>query len=455
MRHAQIRALGAALALAVAAPAAGQSGGSQSPLPPSIVLTNYDRVLIGQEEALESGAFTARVTDATAGWYNPAGLALVERSVIGASATGYELNVIDIGEVQTGSGKVTLAQLPSFFGAVLGGDVIKSEKWRVGFSATKPTSWAAAINGATIGNDRYVYSSNVSVSTLVPALSASFAPWRALRFGAGIGVAITSLTQMQIVSAQAADSATTAQAYLRSVDATGVTWGLQGSAGLQWDILEELTFGASLRTPTATLFRSGAIAYQDLVQNGQPWAQVYFRDPAATFTYKLPLDVNLGLAWRRPAWEVELDVRYHAAVSTYAMLSSTRSVDVVTTGPNGEAVRTQVPFTPLLYGATTVWNVAVGGRYNLDEAWSFHGGFYTDVAPVSPVGEDLFRRVNLYGVTAGAKLKGDHLSGSLGLGFSWGNSQPFTVGQTPEGAPVVTTFKIRSVSLLYAISYRF
>jgi long-subunit fatty acid transport protein len=295
----------------------------------------------------------------------------------------------------------------------------------------------------------------VSVSTLVPALSASFAPWRALRFGAGIGVAITSLTQMQIVSAQAADSATTAQAYLRSVDATGVTWGLQGSAGLQWDILEELTFGASLRTPTATLFRSGAIAYQDLVQNGQPWAQVYFRDPAATFTYKLPLDVNLGLAWRRPAWEVELDVRYHAAVSTYAMLSSTRSVDVVTTGSNGEPVRTQVPFTPLLYGATTVWNVAVGGRYNLDEAWSFHGGFYTDVAPVSPVGEDLFRRVNLYGATAGAKLKGDHLSGSLGLGFSWGNSQPFTVGQTPEGAPVVTTFKIRSVSLLYAISYRF
>ena len=70
-------------------------------LPPSAVLTNYDRVLIGQEEALESGAFVARVADSTAGWYNPAGLALVRRSVIGASATGYELEMIDLGQIQT------------------------------------------------------------------------------------------------------------------------------------------------------------------------------------------------------------------------------------------------------------------------------------------------------------------------------------------------------------------
>jgi hypothetical protein len=76
-----------ALALFLAAPRASAQQSSVY-LPPSAVLTNYDRVLIGQEEALESGAFVARVADSTAGWYNPAGLALVRRSVIGASATG-------------------------------------------------------------------------------------------------------------------------------------------------------------------------------------------------------------------------------------------------------------------------------------------------------------------------------------------------------------------------------
>ncbi len=123
-----------ALALLSAAPSARAQ--SSWFLPPSAVLTNYDRVLIGQEEALESGAFVARVADSTAGWYNPAGLALVRRSVIGASATGYELDAIDLGEIQTSTGKITLAQLPSYFGAVLGGDVIASDAWRIGFSAT-------------------------------------------------------------------------------------------------------------------------------------------------------------------------------------------------------------------------------------------------------------------------------------------------------------------------------
>src|SRR5512137_1399774 len=105
---------------------------AQSPsfaLPPSAVLTNYDRVLIGQEAALESGAYVARVADSTAGWYNPAGLALVGRSVIGASATGYELETIDLGQIQTSTGRVTLAQLPGYFGAVLGSDVIASDRW--------------------------------------------------------------------------------------------------------------------------------------------------------------------------------------------------------------------------------------------------------------------------------------------------------------------------------------
>src|SRR5512137_2765091 len=156
------------LLLALAAALAAPTARAQSTffLPPSAVLTNYDRVLIGQEEALEGGAFVARVADSTAGWYNPAGLALVRRSVIGASATGYELEMIDLGQVQAGTGKYSLAQLPSYFGAVLGGDVISSDRWRIGFSATKPTSWSAAVNGATLDDTQVNYSSRVSISTL-------------------------------------------------------------------------------------------------------------------------------------------------------------------------------------------------------------------------------------------------------------------------------------------------
>lgn len=439
------------LASLLAAPQA-RAQASSFFLPPSAVLTNYDRVLIGQEEALESGAFTARVADSTAGWYNPAGLALVQRSVIGASATGYELDIVDLGEIQTAAGKTTLAQLPSYFGAVLGGDVIRSDTWRIGFSATKPTSWSTAVNGATLDGSGAVYSSRVSISTLIPALAAAWAPIPSLRLGAGLGVAITSISQAQQLSMRNAS----ADATVRNSDGTGVTWGGQLSAGVQWDATPHLVVGASMSTPTLRIFQSGSLTFQSIDTNAQGNTQVYFRDPDATFAYHIPLNVNLGVAWRAPTFEVEVDVRYHAQVTPYLMIASNQPVQTVVV-QNGQVVRNDsAPFAGLTYGASNVWNVAVGGRYTLDESWSLHGGFYTDAAPSAPTESRVFRSVDLYGLTAGAKLKGDHLSGSLGLGVCWGSSDDFLLG-TPGSPypPVATRLSILSLSLLYAIAYRF
>lgn len=446
-----------ALAVSILAPQARAQTRSWV-LPPSAVLTNYDRVLIGQEEALESGAFVARVADSTAGWYNPAGLALVRRSVIGASATGYELATIDLGDIRTSTGKVTLAQLPSYFGAVLGGDVIASDRWRIGFSATKPTSWAAALSGATPeGSAAVNYSSRVSISTLVPAISAAWAALPSLRLGAGFGVAVTSISQTQILSART-DPPVSDFSILRTADGTGTTWGGQGSLGVQWDVTDHLIAGASLRTPTFTILRTGGLTYQDatIVQGpaGPSTSETWFTDPNATFSYKLPLTVNFGLAWREPRFDVEVDVRFHSAIPEYVLLASDQVLNVDTAAPGGQQTRTTQPFTGLTYAASAVWNFAIGGRYQLDEAWSLHGGFYTDAAPADPTATNVFRSVNLYGLTAGAKLKGEHLSGSLGLGLTWGSSNDFPLGD-PGSLAFTTRLSILTVSLLYAIAYRF
>ena len=426
-------------------------------LPPSTILTNYDRVLIGQEEALEAGAFVARVADSTSGWYNPAGLALVRRSIIGASATGYELNIVDLGQNQAGAGKVSLGQLPSFFGAVLGGDVIASDAWRIGFSATKPTSWSSSVTAGILQGSDVQYSSRVSISTLVPTLSASWAPLPGLRLGAGFGVAITSISQAQTLSTRTLPPLGDT-AMLRTANGTGVTWGGQGSLGVQWDVTRHLVAGASMRTPTFTILSSGSLAFQGTESTytaaGPSTKEVYFSDPNASFTYKLPLVANMGVAWREPRFDVELDVRFHSAIDTYALLTSSQPVTTYFQPAGGGRTVEQAPFGGLTYGASAVWNVAVGGRYQLDESWSLHGGFYTDLSPAPPGSDNIFRSVNLYGVTGGAKLKGDHLSGSLGLGFCWGSSDPITLG-APGGAVVTTHLSVFSISLLYAIAYRF
>lgn len=424
--------------------------------PPSIAITNYDRVLVGQEQALEGGAFVARVGDTTSGWYNPAGMATLMRTAIGASASGFESDVLSLEGIgkQKGGG-MTIYQLPSFFGAVLGREVIDSERWRIGFTITKPTSWNQEIVGGLAGATRIAYSSHVGLSTLLPMFSASYSPFASLRFGAGIGVAVTSLSEIQTFSGQVA-TPTTANAFLRNLDGAGSIWNLTGTLGVQWDVTEHIVVGAMMRTPGLKIIQSGNLTYQNMDNLSTPWNQTFFTDKDATFDYRLPLDVNVGVAWRSKAFEAEFDLRFHSAISEYTLFASSQPIRITATDPvTGLPVYTTQPFPGVSNGARAVWNVAVGGRYNLNEVWSFHGGFFSDASPTNASGANLFRSVDMYGITAGAKVRGDHLSGSFGLGYAWGSSQPFQFGDPVTGTSSTTRLTVTSLSLLYAVAYKF
>jgi len=98
----------ALLVLSVVAPLAAQAQASGAVFPPSVVITNYDRVLVGEQESLETGAFVARVGDTTAGWYNPAGTAKVERTAIGASASGFETDVLTLQGINKAGGSFAI-----------------------------------------------------------------------------------------------------------------------------------------------------------------------------------------------------------------------------------------------------------------------------------------------------------------------------------------------------------
>ena len=422
--------------------------------PPSIVITNYDRVLIGEEEALEAGAFVARVGSTTSGWYNPAGMMLVGKTAIGASGTGYETDALSLEGVQKQGGGMSIYQLPSFFGAILGEDVLHSQVWRFGFSIAKPVSWAQGVQAGASTNERVSYSSDVSFSTLMPMISVAFAPVSCLRIGVGVGFAITSLSEVQTLSAQDV-TASTANAYLRTLDASGSIWNLTGNLGVQWDITPNLVLGAVMRLPGIKLISSGRLTYQNVDNNGTPWSQVFFKDGEATFDYKVPLDVNVGLGWHSAVFGVEADLRYHTAISDYLLFSSPNLVQVTTTASNGTPLVTTHPFPGVQNGTKQVWNWAVGGRVNVNESWSLHAGFFSDYSPTNATGQAIFRAINMYGFTVGAKVQGEHLSGSFGFGFNWGSSQTFNFGDSATGGTISTKLNITSLQFLYALTYSF
>lgn len=275
-----------------------------------------------------------------------------------------------------------------------------------------------------------------------------------LRVGAGIGVALTSLSEVQTLSGQAVTT-TAANAFLRTLEAAGSIWDLIGNFGLQWDLTPNLVLGALVRFPGLKLLSSGALTYQNVDNDGTPWSQVFFHDRDATFDFQLPLEVNFGLGWHSRLFELEADVRYHAATSDYALLSSRVPVQVATTGPGGLPMVTQTAFPSVNNGAKQVWNWAVGGHVNLGEAWTLHGGFFSDYSPTTAAGADLFRAVDMYGATLGARVHGEHLSASLGFAFTWGNSSSFSFNDPASGATINTKLNIRTLSLLYAVTYQF
>jgi hypothetical protein len=452
-RHRPWRSIAVAF-LAAAAPSAGRAQILLPLFPQSLVITNYDRLPVGAQEALEAGAYVARVGDSTSGWYNPAGLARVERTTIGASATGFESDIVSLEGLEKEGGGLSLYELPSFFGAVLGKDVLGSDRWRIGLSVTKPISWNQNIEAVAQGSLRVTYSSHVSFSTLVPAISASYAPADWIRVGAGVGMSITSLSEVRSLSVVGSTPAA-APGFLRALDGRGVVWNLTGDVGAQWDVTDHLVLGVMVRFPGLKVLDSGSLSYQNVANDGTPWGQVYFHDAQAAFDYRLPLDVNAGLAWHSTDFDLELDVRYHSAVPEYSLLSTQKSAQVTTTAPDGTPVVTLVPFPALRNSARQVWNGSVGGRAALGNGWSLHAGFYGDRSPTDPAGPSLFRAIDMYGATAGAELRDEHLSGSLGLGYTWGSSQTYQLSDPVTGALVSTRLLVTSLTLLYAFSYSF
>ena len=59
-------------------------------IPPNVVLANYDSVPIGPFGGLEGGAYVARVSDASAAWFNPAGLSREPGAQVSPSAGVYK-----------------------------------------------------------------------------------------------------------------------------------------------------------------------------------------------------------------------------------------------------------------------------------------------------------------------------------------------------------------------------
>ena len=462
LRCRRVGLIAAAGVLAVGRVVSAQTLGIAAP--PSLLLANYDRVPVGQREGLEAGAFVARTNDAGSGWYNPAGLAQHGGTAVNGSATAYEWTRLTLSGFGITTDRAKLSSVGTFIGVVLGQPVLRSDRWRVGASLTRPVAWnPSAFNVAfhppTGSADQLVgYASRVDLRTMTPAVSIGYAPGGVgkskVRVGVGLAYAQTSITQTQSVSDRATSPAS-ATTRLRSFSAEGTMASGVVTGGLQWDLSPRATLGLRVVSPGLRLFGSTRLALEGSEFSGSSARDVTFHDEHASFHYKHPLEADAALMLPFARGQIEVDVRYYGSVRRYALYESDSIARVRVATDAAAPIVSSAPYTTTYHAAASVTNIAVGGNYQIMRGVRVHTGFLIDGSPTPSETESIFANADLYRVTAGLSFTGTSLSGSIGLAYGWGAGDHRGLGTTATGIPAATGLEVRTLNLMYALSYAF
>lgn len=350
-------------------------------LPNDYVLPNYDRIPLGQVEALEGGAFTARAEDSLATWYNPAGISRNSTSLVNASSEVFEWTTVTVDGL--GASPTSTAQniLPAFFGGVLGNPPLHTDRLRIGFGLSRPTVWSFTLDDALIspvsgGGERLNYTSIASFNESNVAVALSYATEHHFHYGLSFGLDFTSLSQNLTVSDQLTAGGSS-QNSLQTFRTNGTATDFIATFGTQWDATDHLRIGAVLKTPGISLGGSTDMTYESLTTSGGQTTDLYFHDANAQFRYDKPLEANAGIAYFFEGASIEVDVKYHENTGQYQLYESGQTATVVTTAGGGTSTSITESFPSTRYHARSVVNGAIGGHINMGPHLNAHLGFFT------------------------------------------------------------------------------
>ena len=430
------------------------------PIPKALILPNYDNVLVGQNQALEGGAYIARAGDASSNFYNPAGLVVSEKTSLNASSTGYVVTRLSSESLQTSISSTKIDVVPGYFGVVIGPPLTGERNLRFGASVTRGVAWSpGAIDQTTdapgiASIDRATYSTDSSFKTLVYQIAGAWAPVadRTLRLGLALGLSQTSYSNNSTLSGQLSLGGQQGH-FLSTLRATGDEWDMIFGFGAQWDIVKGLTLGVVVRSPGVRIGNGSLVTYESSFLRPSSPTSSFFRDQNGQFQYKQPWEASLGIAYRFGVAELEADLRYHDAVGSYAFYQSSVPVQLLVQNPDGSTSTSTQPLPTTTYSARRVYNAAIGGNLKVTSTITVHAGFYTSFSPVADPATSPVRQADLYGFTGGVDFQLPHFGASLGAGYQFGNSAATSAVISDQ--ELQNTVQLEAISVFYAISYQF
>jgi len=422
--------------------------------PPNLVLSNYNSVPVGPFGGLEGSAYAARVDDPSAVWFNPAGLARQESPQISGSAGVYQRTSISPSSLPNQGGSIQ--QLPNFVGFTF----TPTSRLTVGAAVITTNAWnqetdSELITAETNGQQRFAYSADSDFETRVLALGAGYRTDGRWRFGGGLAFSIMDLRLVQSASDRLGD-ATGLKSLLISARTSASAIQLRSQAGVQYD-MSRWRFGAAVRTPGATLHKSGVVTLDALLDAGTSSTGASIFDPDAASEYHLPWEFQGGAAWVHDRVEAEVDLQAYSSIAAYPLVSTNHPAVIYSDVDGGRPpVVTQQPFGGFRSASDAVVNVGAGGHIRLlnDRDLRVHAGVAGNRSPVRAE-DQIFDKVDLMTWTLG-------ISGSLGkfqfaAGFNHqsGTANDTTLRNLLNGQTVKSALDVSMTGFIYSLAYQF
>ncbi len=358
-------------------------------------------------------AFVATADNASAIYYNPAGITQLTNSNFRTGVYGINYNPTfqppkdAPNHGKTYNSTVTYAAIPQFFYTYSA----KEAPLSFGLGVYSPfggnIGWPQDTgfrSVATGGSVKYI--------TINPVVAAKLSP--SLSVGGGVMVNYASISTSQGLRRFGTPQT-------NNFNFSGTGWSVGYNVGVLWQPIEQLSFGATFRS-SATMNFQGDTSFQL-----QPFP---YNTPAhrnASASYDFPLTTVCGVSYRpTPKWNLEFDANY----------TGWDSFDTVTIEQAPPAVSR--PFNqniPVNLGWQGSWMYEFGVTRYFDHGWHVSGGYVFNENSVpdkyyTPLVADLNR--NFFSVGAGHK--GKVFDFDLAYQFGYGPTRTVT-GSIPSSTP--------------------
>jgi hypothetical protein len=422
--------------------------------PPNLVLSNYYSVPVGPFGGLEGAAYVARVGDPSAAWFNPAGLARQNTAQISGSAGVYQRTSITPESLPNRGG--SLQQLPNFVGftfsprprLTVGAAIVTTHAW----DQETDSELISAVPG---GQQRFAYSADSNFEQRNLAISAGYRSQSAWRVGGGLAFSIMSLRLVQTTSDRIGDSSGL-RSLLVSSRTSGSAYHLRSQGGVQYDT-SRWRFGAAVRTPGLTLYRSAVVTLDGLLDAGTTSLGSSIFDPEADFEYHLPWEFQGGAAWVRDRLELEFNLQAYSSIDAYSMFATDQPVLIYgDAGANLPPAVMSRPFRGLTSASDGVVNLSLGGHFRpmKDRDLRLHAGVGGSESPVAAE-DDVFNKVDLLTWTLGVSGSLGRFQFAAGYNHQSGTADDVTLRNLLNGRVVQSSLNVGLTGFIYSLAYQF